>query len=114
MHKTIAVDFDKTLAEYESGTFSPTDVGKPNPGAINFLKALKQMGFGVIIFSVRANTRGGKLAIEQWVKQYAPGLVEGVTHLKMGNMEFFVDDRAIHYDGDFKVVLKEILRRSQD
>ena len=107
----IAIDFDKTIAEYESGTFEPGVVGKPIAGAVAFLKALRQMGFNVTVFSVRAATPEGKRAIEQWIGKYAYGLVDGVTHEKLGFFDVFIDDRAIHFDGDYKAVMKELLRR---
>ena len=110
----IAVDFDKTLAEYESGTFEYSVVGKPIPGAISFLKALKQMGLRVVIFSVRAETREGKEAIEKWAEKYAPGVISGVTNIKLPMIDVIVDDRAIHLGGDNKAVMKELLRRIED
>ena len=110
-YQYVAIDFDKTIAEYESGTFEPSVVGKPIPGAIAFLKALKQLGFSVTIFSVRAATPIGKRAIEQWVGKYAYGLVDGVTHEKLGFFDVFIDDRAIHFGGDYKAVMKELLHR---
>jgi len=111
-YKTIAVDFDKTLAEYESGTFEHSVVGNPIPGAIAFLKVLKRLGFTIIILSVRAETREGKEAIEKWVETYVPGVVSEVTNIKLPIIDVIVDDRAIHFDGDYKEVMKEIFRRT--
>ena len=111
-YKHVAVDFDKTIAEYESGTFKPGVVGKPIPGAVSFLKALQTLGFEVIIFSVRAETREGKAAIENWAETYVPGVVSEVTNVKLPRIDAIIDDRAIHFGGDYKKVMLEILRRT--
>ena len=110
MIKAIGVDFDNTIAEY-SGWTSADDVGDPFPNAISFLTALNQMGLEVYIFSARALDPKGKRAIEDWVKKYANGLVKGVTSEKLGVFDVIVDDRAIYFNGDYKEVLKEIIRR---
>ena len=112
MTYTVAVDFDATIAEYEHGQFSWSDVGQPIPGAIAFIKALKELGFNVVIFSARAKDAGGKRAIEGWVDKHASGLVSLVTSQKLPEFDVMVDDRAIHFDNNYKEVLKEILRRA--
>ena len=107
----IGVDFDNTIAGYDSGNYSEESTGEPMAGAIAFLKALKELGFRVEIFSARASGRKGRQTIWEWVGKYAHGLVDDVTHEKRYTFKVIVDDRAIHADGNFKEIVKEILRR---
>jgi len=116
-YKTVAIDFDKTLAQYESGDIDRHgygSVGDPLPGAIAFLKTMKKAGFNIKILSARAAEPVGKKAIEKWVEKYAPGLVDGVTHEKLPGFDVYIDDRAIHFDGDYKATMKELLRRTRE
>jgi len=56
----------------------------------------------------------GKKAIQKWTQQFAPGLIDDVTHEKRPEFLIFIDDRAIHFGGaNYKEVLKEILRRTK-
>lgn|SRR5512135_258223 len=109
----IGLDFDGTLAQYSG--FAGMDVtGEPLPGALSFLKALHELGCHIAIFSARAKDARGKLAIERWLDQHGVRqYVELVTHEKLPDYDVIIDDRAIHFDGDYKVVLKELLRRSR-
>jgi hypothetical protein len=109
----IGIDFDNTIARHD--TFGAADdVGEPIPGAIQFIKAVKQLGFDIVIFSARAIDPLGKKAIEQWVDENGLSeYIEFVTHEKLPSFKFIVDDRAIHFAGDYKAVIKEIIRRGQ-
>ena len=109
----IAIDFDGTIAQYD-GWQGVESVGEPIPGAIAFIKALRELGFELAIFSARAHPDhgvGGKRAIEQWVDKY--GLSNDilfVTHEKLPEFDLIIDDRGITFSGDYREVLKQILK----
>mgnify|MGYP003636010277 CR=1 FL=1 len=52
MRKTVAVDFDGTLCYYEHFE-GPFKMGEPLKGAKEFLQALRDEGFRIVIFSCR-------------------------------------------------------------
>lgn len=106
----IAVDFDKTIADY--GTWEEMDrVGEPLPGAIKFLRTLSKID-DICILSARAADPGGLRSIKEWVDKYGlSDIISRVSHEKLPDIEILIDDRAIHFDGDFRAVLKEVVRR---
>ena len=111
----VGIDFDNTLVHYESGMAAFGDVGPTFPGAVAFLRALGEVGIRVRIFSARASDARGKRTIEEWVRQnQLEDVVESVTHEKLPEMAVIVDDRAIHFDGNYRAILKEIIRRLRE
>lgn len=106
----IAVDFDKTIADYDNWE-DMNRVGEPLPDAIKFLRALSKID-DVCILSARANTPEGVKAIKEWVDKYGlSDIISRISNEKLGDIEILIDDRAIHFDGDFRAVLKEVIRR---
>ncbi len=110
----IAIDFDGTIAEYDDWKGAGV-VGKPIPGAVEFVRKVHELGFNVAIFSTRAASEEGKNAIIQWIHENKLGdIISGVTHEKSGMFELIVDDRGITFAGDYRSVLKEIIRRGHN
>ena len=62
---TIAVDFDATIAEYYS--FVPFKMGAPLDGAKEFLEALHEKGFRILIYSCRAKGEKAVKAMETYM-----------------------------------------------
>jgi len=106
----IAIDFDRTIAEH--GTWEEMDrVGEPLPGAIKFLRTLSKID-DLCILSARAADPEGLKAIQEWVdKNGVSDIISRISHEKLSDIEILIDDRAIHFDGDFRAVLKEVVRR---
>mgnify|MGYP000495316630 CR=1 FL=1 len=71
-HYDIAVDFDDTLAEYHR-PYDPWKVGKPLPGAIEWLLYhVRDCKKDIVIYSCRANKEHGVAAIRGWLNKYLP------------------------------------------
>jgi len=96
MRPQIAVDFDGTLAEYTKWQGEST-VGEPIPGAVEFIRGLNNT-YDVIIFSARASTEAGRIAIRRWViRNKLAGIVKDITNQKKYSFVAYVDDRAIPF-----------------
>jgi hypothetical protein len=60
----ILVDFDRTLAQYESWEKNGTDIGPPIPLMVNRVKGWLDQGLDVRIFTARASCKGERLTSE--------------------------------------------------
>lgn len=92
----IAVDLDKTLAEYKQGDAEkdPTAIGAPIPATVDHVKQLLKDGKDVWIFSARADSPETVTAIKAWTKQHI-GVELPVTNVKHPGFAQFIDDRAV-------------------
>lgn len=94
--KNVSVDFDGVLHTYQSGWTGPEPTDPPEPGALEFVTGLIDMGLNPIIVSSRADTISGRLHIKAWLERHGfPPL--DVTNEKVQAIAY-VDDRAIRYD----------------
>lgn len=90
--KVVALDLDGTILQY-NGSFVKGELGKPYPGAIDFVNKLLDDGARVIIFTARAR--------EEWDDINSYLFSEGVrgpltvTSEKLREIDVFVDDRAL-------------------
>lgn len=105
--KTIAVDLDRTLAQY-GGWTGPEHIGEPHEGAKEFLRELSK-NFRVLLWSTRISPGQGKNRMshdqlieiaESWLRfhgldKYVDGLWTGVGKPIAAG---FIDDRAIPCD----------------
>lgn len=101
MKKTVVFDFDGVIHSYTSGWQGETKIPDPPvPGIDRALKALKDVGYEVVIVSTRCSSIFGRMAIENWLDMY------GMTHLvdrvckEKPPAICYVDDRAIRFDGN--------------
>lgn len=97
----VAVDWDNTLYTVEDGWL---------PDAKRALKVLRRQGNTVVVHSCRAGWAGGREFIIAALVQAGFPDIE-VTDVKP-NADVFIDDRAIPFDGDWSVTLKDIKARS--
>lgn len=102
--RTVAVDFDGTLVEHVF-----PEVGDWLPGAVDFLKNLQKRGYRVVIHSCRTSYLKGATEIREKLRD--AGLKGVELHTEPGKplAVAYVDDRAVHCDGDFNEALKRVL-----
>lgn len=97
---TVAIDFDGTLAQYENG-FQHPPMEPPTDGARVALMILKQRGYDIVIFSVRATEPAGVRAIRAWLERYDMAkYVTGITGIKPKAVAY-IDDRAVPFRGNW-------------
>lgn len=101
--KTIAIDFDGVLAEYE-GWKGEEHYGAPLPGAIEFLNMLLAGGYQLVIFTTRAASNQGIDRIEGWLKLHGlEALVNDrliITCIKPPAW-LYIDDQAFLFKGTY-------------
>jgi hypothetical protein len=104
MRSIVCVDLDGVLNLFD-GWRSAEYFHPPRPGARDFLASLNQMGYRVVVFTVR-----WKPHVEQWLVQN--GLAEFVDEVtdKKPPAHVYVDDRALCFHGDFQSALRQIPR----
>lgn len=94
MRKTVAVDFDGTLCYYEHFE-GPFKMGEPLKGAKEFLQALRDEGFRIVIFSCRPKSEQLRDAMGAHLDKngmvYDKIFLEGHKPPAIA----FVDDRAV-------------------
>ena len=95
--KRVLVDFDGVI-RITGGEYH----GEPVPYAEDALKKLKEMGYEVYIFSTRA-AHGHEAYIYEWLEEYGIE-VDGITGLKL-QADFYIDDRAVPFFGDWSQTL---------
>lgn len=87
----IGVDFDRTLAFYETGTYAPGKLGEPIAETVKTVKAWLANGFNVKVFTARNPEEWN--AISNWTETYLDKRLE-VTNVKSHKMAVFYDDKA--------------------
>lgn len=98
----ICVDLDGVLNLY-TGWKGENVFASPRPGAVEFLKALAEKGYEVVVFTTR--NHGWTWT---WLSDHGLGdFVERVTNEKLPAMAY-VDDRAVRFRGEFDQVLEDI------
>jgi len=97
----IAVDFDGTLAEYDTWEFQGNEFGKPIKPMIDNVKRWLKKGYKVSIFTARLShsrveSEQQIILIQEFLKEN--GLPESlpITCIKSYWFTHFVDDKAYH------------------
>jgi hypothetical protein len=103
--KTVCVDLNGVLDTYD-GWVSAEHMHPPAPGAKDFLLDLSDHGYEAVILSSR-----DPAAVEKWMSEHF-GLKGEIwayaTSTKVPAMAY-VDDRAVHFDGDYATALRGVL-----
>jgi len=103
--QTIALDFDGVIHSYKSGWIAPDILEEPLEGSLEFFNKLLEK-YKIVIFSARAKSPNGLLAIQNWLKKYNFPEVQ-VTPIKP-NASLYIDDRGFRFNGCFKETLQFI------
>mgnify|MGYP001116206737 CR=1 FL=1 len=112
--KVVYVDFDGTLCR-----FSYPDLGPPLPGARKFMKALVSRDLQPVILTSRCSpevyTEEERAAsiekVARWLHKYNipyHAIDSGNNGKPIGLA--YVDDRGVHADGRFEVMLRKVLQ----
>ena len=112
--KNIAIDFDGVIHNFDRGWYDGTCYGKPISGSLEAIKELSNT-FNVIIFTSKAlpdrplvNNKTGKQLVVEWLQKYnIYKYIFEVTYLKP-RAEYYIDDKAIHFEGDWNSILNKI------
>lgn len=96
--KTICVDFDGALNEYDG--YEEGDLGEPLTGSKEFIKELRKK-YKVVILTSRP-----KEQVIDWLNN------NGFPSMKVTNRKVpavaYIDDRAIQFNGNYKKVISQL------
>jgi hypothetical protein len=116
----VAVDLDGTVLEAAPkgvtvGEGQQLPLGPPKPGAVDALTELVRLGWRVSIFSARFGDENlDDAVVATWAKEIAEHLTRQnvpFTDIWVGRKprcDFFVDDKAIKFDGDWGSVIEQL------
>ena len=100
---TIALDFDGVIHSYASGWLGETVIEGPTDGAREAVAAIRAQGYRVDVYSTRAASESGRVAIIEWLQ--ANGIeVDGVSAEKPKAL-LYVDDRAHRFNGSWTEIV---------
>ncbi|UCH71958.1 MAG: hypothetical protein JSW62_06090 [Thermoplasmatales archaeon] len=96
MKKTVCVDLDGVLAEYDGWKDVTTFIGKPYPGALEFIKTLSEK-YRILIYTARTETSIGIEAVQEWLEKNHFTDFRVVLYLGTDKPKAiaYVDDRAV-------------------
>ncbi|MFJ7280275.1 hypothetical protein [Kitasatospora sp. NPDC098663] len=117
----VGLDFDLTLVRHDQGWQDGRIYGDPIPGALEALHTL-QTRRSVFVYTARS--REHHPAIAAWLTHHGIDAIVNdnpdlaywtghqvlVTNLKLG-AALYIDDRALHFTGNWDTALPEALRR---
>lgn len=107
----VAVDFDGTIAKFD-GWKGEEHIGDPIPGAKEALTKLKEQGHVIIVYTCRKRTD----LVEKWLQEHGipydyvnENPVGPETHPSKLYADYYIDDSAVPFRGDWKEVLETVL-----
>lgn len=102
MNSIVCVGLDGVLNDFD-GWKGAEYFHPPRPGAREFLAALHQKGYTIVVFTVR-----WKPHVEEWLARH--GLAAYVSEVtdKKPPAHIYIDDRAFCFRGDFDEALASI------
>jgi hypothetical protein len=110
----VAVDLDGTLIEYASGDGARGVFGPAKDGARHVMRELKSLGWRVSVFTARIGDGPAEeaQALADQIAEYLEGQGVPFDDVWIGRKpraDYFVDDRAIPFDGDWDAVLRSLV-----
>jgi len=114
--KRIMIDLDGVIHQYE-GFKDGTLYGNIFDGAKEVIDYLRNNGYEIIIFTSRLSknlndVENQKVMIKKWLNKNKV-MIDGMTSEKLA-ADLYIDDRAIHFKGDWNDTLHEIKLRLED
>jgi hypothetical protein len=113
------IDFDGPIHKYSQGWNGGEIYDSPSPGAKEFIDWLKNQGYEIVIFTSRASKTNAEemgqdykkeiLKVENWLNLYNIPY-DLITAEKLA-ANFYIDDKAIHYNGSWDDVKNEVNKR---
>jgi hypothetical protein len=96
---TVAVDFDGVIHSYTS-PWEEADIipDPPVEGAIEWLLEIAKK-FEVVIFTTRAKTVKGRMAVRGWLRMYGVHCQEEQVTAEKPAALIYLDDRAYRFEG---------------
>lgn len=118
----VAVDLDGTLLEgppsggRDRGSARvQLPLGEPQRGAVEFTRELASLGWRISIYTARFGDEDlSDDVIQQWAQEISDHLEQNgiaFTDIWVGRKpraDYFVDDKAIQFDGDFDAILEQL------
>lgn len=101
-HKTICLDFDGVLNLYTKWD-GEENLYEPRPGVKEFLKALNDQGYELVVHSTRSAVK-----IARWLSKHELSQFISGTYNEKPKATIYLDDRALRFDGDFGQALAAI------
>lgn len=112
-YKTVAVDLDGTLLDFDNGWAGHKTFGNLKEGAKEALEHFRTKGFKIMIYTTRNEVDLVKKLLDKYGLAY-DWINENPTHPPCGSnkliADFYIDDRAIHFT-NWKDVIKEVENR---
>jgi hypothetical protein len=96
----LAIDFDGTLRHYKGSTPDPENMEPPLDGAVEWVRALVDMGHTYTVFTSAIERKGH---IWKWLQKYGFPIPDGITNIKQNDFDAMLDDKAIRFDHKFFV-----------
>lgn len=103
---TIAFDFDGVIHRYSKGWGDGKIYDTPVNGIRGLIYNLRKEGFKVVIYSTRAKSIKGRIAMREWLKKYMIE-VDDISKDKP-LAKIYIDDRAINFNGNVEKLKKDI------
>lgn len=117
--RTLAIDLDGTIFQYKTW-MGINHFGKPEKKVRECLAALRKLQFEIIVHTCRLNNIVNdqplpelRLIVKDALDRHGipyDGIFSGSGKPVA---EFYVDDRAVHYAGNWEETMKEIISRAE-
>lgn len=112
MNKTLAVDFDGTIAKYD-GWRGKGKFGTPIDGVKSALSELKVEGWTIMIYTTRLEIHQVKEYLDQYKIPYdyinfTPDNISQQLHPSKMRADVYIDDRNVQFKGNWKETLEAV------